>query len=192
MDKEIIDKKKMTLGDITSLIMYVSSYVLLDKDENTIDSTTISFLGNETINDIPVKGIYAEGGIICIVLDYKPDIIEELGIQQDTRIQLNAMLDILIKNAHHIKVIETMNKTTCAGDTIFSINKDGEINYNSYFEFMLARYGETAEDTAKAKAIREGVKNKIKEVMQYNVNNVEAKKDEFTDIIYYNVYISKY
>ena len=140
--------------------------------------------------DIPVKSISAEGNILCIVLDYKQDIIKELGIQ-NTGVQLSTMLAILIKSSQHIKVVETMNKTTCVGDTIFSINADGELNYNSYFEYMLTKYSETAEDTAKAKAIREEVKNKIKEVMQYNVNNIEAKKDEFTDIIYYIVYISK-
>ena len=185
-----MDKKRMTLGDIKSLIMYTPTYLLFDRDENAIDSTTISLSGHETINDIPVKGIYAEGGIICIVLDYKQDIIKELGIQ-DTNIQLSAILAILIKSAQHIKVVETINKTTCTGETIFSINADGELNYNSYFEYMLTKFSETDKDTEKAKAIREGVKDKIKEVMKYNVNKVEAKKDEFTDIIYYVVYISK-
>ena len=189
MNEEMMDKKRMTLGDVMSLIMY-APHAILDRDECSIDSTSISFSGYETIHDIPVKRIYADNDIICIVLDYKQDIIKELGIQ-DTGVQLSTMLALLIKNAHHIRVIETMNKTTCIGDTVFSINTDGELNYNSYFEYMLAKYGETAEDTAKAKAIREEVKDKIKEVMQYNVNNVDTRKDEFTDIIYYIVYISK-
>jgi hypothetical protein len=180
----------MTLGDVTSLIMNGPSYMLFDRDENAIDSASLSFSGYENINDIPVKGIYADGGIICIVLDYKQDIIKELGIQ-DYGVQLSSMLAILIKSAQHIKVVETMKKTACTGDTIFSINKDGDINYESYFEYMLDKYGETAKDNAKAKAIREEVKVKIKEVLQYFVNRVEARKDEFTDIIYYIIYISK-
>lgn len=154
--------KKMTLGDVTSLIID-EAHILFDRDGNAIESLSLSFSGYETINDIPVKGIYADGGIICIVLDYKQDIIKELGIQ-DHGVQLSNMLAILIKSAQHIRVVETMNKTACTGDTIFSINKDGEINYETYFEYMLDKYGETAEDTAKAKAIREEVKVKIKEV----------------------------
>lgn len=191
-NKEMMDKKKrMTLGDIKALIiLYTPLYTLLDRDENEIESISVSSSGYETMDDIPVKRIYADGGVICIVLDYKSDIIKELGIQ-DTGVQLSAMLAILIKNKQHIRVVETINKSACTGDTIFSINKDGELNYNSYFEYMLTKFSETAEDTAKAKAIREGVKDKIKEVMHYNVNKVEARKDEFTDIIYYVVYISK-
>ena len=181
------NNKRMTLDDITSLIIY-DSYILFDRDENEIDSMSLSEY--KTMNDIPVKRIYAEGSVIRIVLDYKPDIIKELGIQ-NTSVQLSAMLAILIKSSHHIKVVETINKTTRTGNIIFSINADGELNYNSYFEYMLTEFSETDKDTEKAKAIREGVKDKIKRVMQYNVNNVEAKKDEFTDIIYYIVYISK-
>ena len=181
------NNKRMTLDDITSLIIY-DSYILFDRDENEIDSMSLSEY--KTMNDIPVKRIYAEGSVIRIVLDYKPDIIKELGIQ-NTSVQLSAMLAILIKSSHHIKVVETTNKTTRTGETIFSIYADGELNYNSYFEYMLSKFSETDKDTEKAKAIREGVKDKIKEVMHYYVNNVEAKKDEFTDIIYYIVYISK-
>jgi hypothetical protein len=190
MNEEMMDKKRMTLGDVTSLIMDGPSYILLDRDEDEIDLMLIPSSVYENMDDIPVKRIYAGGNIIYIVLDYKLDIVKELGIQ-DTGIQLSAMLALLIKNAHHIRVVETMNKTACTGDTIFSINTDGKLNYNSYFEYMLAKYGETAEDTAKAKAIREEVKDKIKEVMQYTVNNVEARKDEFTNLIYYIIYISK-
>lgn len=188
-NEEMMNKKKMTLGDVKSLIIDVPAYMLLDRDENEIDLMLIPSSVYKTMDDIPVKRIYADDNIICIVLDYKLDIIKELGIQ-DTGVQLSAMLAILIKSKQHIKVVETMSKTTCTGNTIFSINADGELNYNSYFEYMLTKFGETTEDTTKAKAIREGVKDKIKEVMQYNVNNVEARKDEFTDIIYYVVYIS--
>lgn len=187
-NEEMMDKKKMTLGDVTSLIDG-HLYMLFDRDENEIDLMLIPLSVYKTMDDIPVKRIYADDNIICIVLDYKLDIIKELGIQ-DTCVQLSTMLAILIKSKQHIKVVETMSKTTCTGNTIFSINADGELNYNSYFEYMLTKFSETAKDTAKAKAIREGVKDKIKEVMQYNVNNVEARKDEFTDIIYYVVYIS--
>lgn len=190
-NEEMMDKKKkMTLGDIKGLIIsYTPFYTLLDRDGHEIDSISVSSSGYETMDDIPVKGIYSNGKVICIVLDYKPDIIKELGIQ-DTGVQLSAMLAILIKSKQHIKVVETINKTTCTGNTIFSINKDGELNYNSYVEYMLTKFGETSEDTAKAKAIREGVKDKVKEVMSYNVNNVEAIKGEFTDILCYIVYIS--
>ena len=190
-DEETMDKKRITVGDIKPLfILYATLYTLLDRDENEIDDVSVSSSGYETMDDIPVKRIYADGGVICIVLDYKPDIIKELGIQ-DTSVQLSSMLAILIKSKQRIEVVETIDKTTCTGNTIFSINKDGGLNYNSYFEYMLAKFSETAEDTAKAKAIREGVKDKVKEVMQYNVNKVEARKDEFTDIIYYVVYICK-
>ena len=188
-NEEMMNKKRMTLGDVTSLIDG-HLYMLFDRDENEIDLMLIPLSVYKTIDDIHVKRIYADGSVICIVLDYKLDIIKELDIQ-DTGIQLGAMLAMLIKSKQHIKVVETMDKTACTGNTIFSINADGELNYNSYFEYMLTKFGETTEDTAKAKAIREGVKDKIKEVIQYNVNNVEARKDEFTDIIYYVVYISK-
>ena len=188
---EMIDKKRITIGDIKPLfILYATLYTLLDRDGNEIDDMSVSSSGYETIDDIPVNRIYSNGKALCIVLDYKSDIIKELGIQ-DTGVQLSAMLAILIKSKQRIEVVETIGKTTCTGNTIFSINKDGELNYSSYFEYMLTKFGETAEDTAKAKAIREGVKDKVKEVMSYNVNNVEARKDEFTDIIYYVVYISK-
>lgn len=187
---EMIDKKRITIGDIKPLfILYATLYTLLDRDGNEIDDMSVSSSGYETIDDIPVNRIYSNGKALCIVLDY-PDTIKELGIQ-DTGVQLSAMLAILIKSKQRIEVVETIGKTTCTGNTIFSINKDGELNYSSYFEYMLTKFGETAEDTAKGKAIREGVKDKVKEVMSYNVNNVEARKDEFTDIIYYVVYISK-
>jgi hypothetical protein len=190
-DEETMDKKRITVGDIKPLfILYATLYTLLDRDENEIDDVSVSSSGYDTMDDIPVKRIYSNGKALCIVLDYKPDIINELGIQ-DTDVQLSSMLAILIKSKQRIEVVETMNKSECTGNTIFSINKDGELNYSSYFEYMLTKFGETAEDTAKAKAIREGVKDKVKEVMSYNVNNVEARKDEFTDIIYYVVYISK-
>ena len=103
---------KITLGTIKSLISNGyekrgSNYILLDKDENVLNTDSLLFTEYDDIDNIPVNRIltHKDDDSFYIVLDYKPNSLEMLGITKtsDHTIKLRDMLKLMLKTQSKIR-----------------------------------------------------------------------------------------